>query len=70
MKKVMKGIEVDVQYFEKLHELHNDFPFFPERMKIEKAKKILVNLHDKTECYTHKKFKASIKSHISFKISS
>ena len=23
-------IEVDVQYLEKLHELHNDLPFFPE----------------------------------------
>ena len=30
-------LEVDVQYIEKLHELHNDLPFFPERMKIEKV---------------------------------
>ena len=28
-------LKVDVQYSEKLHELHNDLPFFPERMKIE-----------------------------------
>ena len=27
-------LEVDVQYLEKLHEFHNDLPFFPERMKI------------------------------------
>ena len=27
-------LEVDVQYLEKLHELHNDLPFLPERMKI------------------------------------
>ena len=27
--------EVDIQYLEKLHELHNDSPFLPERMKIE-----------------------------------
>ena len=27
-------LEVDVKYPEKLHELHNDLPFFPERMKI------------------------------------
>ena len=26
-------LEVDVQYIEKLHELHNDFPFLHERMK-------------------------------------
>ena len=58
--------EVDVQYPEKLHELHNDLPFLPERMKIKKVKKLVANLHDKTECYTHKKFKAIIKSWISF----
>ena len=28
--------EVDVQYLEKLHERHNDLPFLPKRMKIEK----------------------------------
>ena len=27
--------EVDVQYLEKLRELHNDLPFLPKRMKIE-----------------------------------
>ena len=27
-------IEVDVQCNEKFHELHNDLPFLPERMKI------------------------------------
>ena len=41
--------EDDVQYTEKLHELHNDLPFLPERMKIEKVKKLVANLHDKTE---------------------
>ena len=30
-------LEVDVQYFEKLHELHNDLSLLPERMKIEKV---------------------------------
>ena len=29
---------VDVQYLEKLQELHNDLPFLPERMKIETSK--------------------------------
>ena len=41
--------EDDVQYTEKLHELHNDLQFLPERMKIEKVKKLVANLHDKTE---------------------
>ena len=49
--------EVDLQYPEKLHEFHNDLPFLPKRMKIEKVKEVVTNLHDKT-----KKFKASIKS--------
>ena len=28
-------LEVDVQYLEKLHELHNDLQYLPARMKIE-----------------------------------
>ena len=28
-------LEVNVQYFEKSHELRNDLPFSPERMNIE-----------------------------------
>ena len=33
--------EVDVQYPEKLHELHNDLPFLPEGMKLEKVEKLV-----------------------------
>ena len=46
-------LEVNVQYTKKLHELHNDFPFLPERMKIEKVKKLIANLHDKTGYVKH-----------------
>ena len=46
-------LEVDVQYLEKLHELHNDLPFLPERIKIEKVEKLLENLHVKTEYVIH-----------------
>ena len=46
-------VEADVQYPEKLHELHNGLPFLPKRMKIEKVEKIVVNLHDKTEYVAH-----------------
>ena len=46
-------VEVDVQYLENLHDLDNDLPFLPERMKIEKVKKIVDNLHDKTEYVIH-----------------
>ena len=42
-------LEVDVQYPEKLHQLHTDLPFLPERIKIEKGKKLVNNLHNKAE---------------------
>ena len=29
-------LEINVQYPEKLRDLHNDLPFLPERIKIEK----------------------------------
>ena len=45
--------EVDFQYLEKLHELHNDLTFLPERVKIEKVKKLVSNLNDKTEYTFH-----------------
>ena len=42
-------LEVDFQCPEKIHELYNDLPFLPEKMKIEKVEKLVTNLHDKTE---------------------
>ena len=36
-----------------MHELHNDLPFLPERIKIEKVKKVVTNLHVKTEYVIH-----------------
>ena len=41
--------EVDVQYLEKLHGLHNDLPFLPERNETEKVEKLVATLLDKTE---------------------
>ena len=40
--------EVNVEYCEKILELQNDLPFLHERMKIEKVKKLVASLHDKT----------------------
>ena len=45
--------EVDVQYLEKLQELHNCLPFLPARMKIQKVENPVANLHDKTEFVIH-----------------
>ena len=41
--------QVDVQHLEKLHQLQNDLPFLPERMKIKNVEKLVANLHDKAE---------------------
>ena len=46
-------LEVEIQYIEKLHELHNDLSFLPERIKIEKVEKLATNLYDKTEYVIH-----------------
>ena len=43
------SLEVDVQYLEKLHELHNYLSLLPRRMKNENFQKLVTNLHDKTE---------------------
>ena len=40
-------LEVDVEFPERLQNLHDDLPFFPERIKIEKVDKLAANLHDK-----------------------
>ena len=42
-------VEVDIQYPEKLHELHNELPLLPERIKLKKFEKLVTNLHDKNE---------------------
>ena len=46
-------LEVDVQYYEILHELSNDLPFLPERIKTEKIEKLVANLNEKTEHVLH-----------------
>ena len=42
-------LKFDVQYLEKLHDLHDDLPFLPEIIKLSKVEKLLVNIHGKTE---------------------
>ena len=36
-----------------MHVLHNDLPFLQGRIKIEKVKKLVTNLHDETEYVIH-----------------
>ena len=61
-------LEVDVQYLEKLHELHHDLSFPSERIKIEKVKNLVANLRDKTEYITYmKNLKHTLNQRVVFK---
>ena len=46
-------LEVDVKYLKKLHNLHSDLPFLPERMEINKCKKLVCNLYNKKKYVVH-----------------
>ena len=46
-------LEVHVDYPSKLHKLHSDMPFLPERMILDKTKKLVCNLHDKKNYVVH-----------------
>ena len=46
-------LEVDVGYPSKLHKLHRDMPFLPEKMKTDKTKKLVCNLRDKKKYVVH-----------------
>ena len=36
-----------------MHELHDDLPFLPERINIEKVEKLVINLDDRTKYFIH-----------------
>ena len=40
-------LEVDLEYPQELHDLHNDYPLAPERKPIGKVEKLIPNLNDK-----------------------
>ena len=49
-------LEVDLEYPENLHDLHNDYPFCPERVECKnKVEKLIPNLRDKTKYVIHYK---------------
>ena len=43
------SLKVDIQYPKNLHNVQNDLPFLPERIKIEKVEKLVANLRDNNE---------------------
>ena len=56
-------LEVDIQYPENIHNAQNKYHSYPIEQKVEK---VLANLNDKMNTYSHRIFKTSIKSWISF----
>ena len=46
-------LEVDLEYPRKLHDLHNDYPLAPERLKIGGVEKLIPNLWDKEKYIVH-----------------
>ena len=48
----MKDISLKLM-FNILHEVDNDLPFLPTKMKIEKVEKLVANLHDQPEYAMH-----------------
>ena len=48
-------LEVDLEYPKELHDLHNDYPLSPERLKIGGIEKLILNLYDKKNYVVHHK---------------
>ena len=46
-------LEVDLEYPEQLHDLHNDYPLAPERVTVNKVEKLIPNLNDKKNYVIH-----------------
>ena len=45
--------EVDVEYPKNLHDFHSDLPFLPERMKINKCRKLVCNSYNQNNYVVH-----------------
>ena len=46
-------MEVDLEYPEELHDLHNDLPLTPESLEVNKVPKLIPNLRDKKKYVVH-----------------
>ena len=46
-------LEVDVKYPKRLHDLHSNLSFLPERMEVNKCKKLICNLSNKKKYVIH-----------------
>ena len=48
-------LEVDLEYPKELHDLHNDYPLAPERLKVAGVEKLIPNLYNKKNYVVHHK---------------
>ena len=46
-------LEVDLEYPNKRHDPHNDYPLVPESMKVNKDEKLVPNFNNKTKYVVH-----------------
>ena len=46
-------LDVDLEHPEDLHDLHNDYPLAPKRIKIRNVEKLIPNLNNKTNYVVH-----------------
>ena len=46
-------IKADIEYPKELHTMHSDLPFLPEKMEVNKCKKLICNLYDKKDYVDH-----------------
>ena len=46
-------LEVDLEYPKSLHDLHNDYPLAPEKIKVNKVDKLIPNLRNKKKYVIH-----------------
>ena len=54
---------MDIRYSKRLHDLHSDLPFLPERMEINKCKKLVCNLFNKKKYVIHVNSLKQVLSH-------
>ena len=61
-------LEVHVKYPKILHDLHSDLPFLPRRIKIDKCKTLVCDLHNKKKYVVHiKSLKQALNYGLKFK---
>ena len=46
-------LEVDLEYPQELHDLHDDYPLAPERLMVDKVEKLIPNLNNKEKYVIH-----------------